>query len=228
MYIKSRINIALQDPDEGPELTKMYQNYKLEREEEKMVKKRERCDGIDHINDWNACENDEQKYRFLKQQEKYKDIFNGSKKVKPEIRLARMCGTDARTISRIFATTTFTTSVVFRLENYHGIKDINLLRMVVEKIQGKVSIKCYCGKSFMNHQLWHIHHCHECGQLIGMCHAGCNTDEPYTKKIMNWMWGPRLVSKIHLIHKNHYDPPTISPEDCKKCSVRIQLDSSEF
>jgi len=221
MYIKTRIEDALSDITRGSSLKVTWDNFKATTEAKKLTKKRKRCpDGISHIDEWNVCNTDEQRFRLLKQlQSKYNE-FVFSSRGSWEFHLAKMCGTDPRVVKRIFASTTFISSILFRLEKYHAVKDFDSLRKVSEKIGQKISIMCYCGISFMNQEPWHIHHCHDCGQLVGVCHSGCNTDEPNSDKIMDWMWGPGLFSRIHVISADRYDVPFLKPEECKKCVVR--------
>jgi len=227
MYIETRIEDALHNDQDGNTMAEMWQRFAAKSKKQKQKNKRKRClGGLDHIDEWNACYNDEQKYRLLRQlQSKYENYsFPKKSRANWAFHLGAMCGTDSRVVKRIFSTTTFVSSVVYRLENYHGVKDLDTIRGVVEKVQGKISITCYCGKTFMNHQPWHIHHCHDCGQLIGMCHSGCNTDEPHSTKVMDWMWGPGNISRIHVVAADRYDAPFLKPEECQKCLVRKVMD----
>jgi len=60
----------------------------------------------------------------------------------------------------------------------------------------------------------------DCGQVIGIAHGGCNTNEPNSVKIMDWQFGPGIISNMHVRHNDRLDAPKILPQSCEKCVVR--------
>jgi len=181
-----------------------------------------------HTEEYNACTTNDQRYRFLKQLEaKYEHMaFPARIRGKWHIILGNMVGQDYRSINRVLSSNSFQTAIIYRMENYHGVQDFDALKIITEKIGAKTSIMCYCGKRFMVHDDWHIHHCHECGQVIGICHAECNVDEPKSTIIMNWMFGPNIISNIHARQPERYTAPSCLPTECSRCNLRIV--SEEF
>jgi len=220
MYIKSRMNNAMEDEDLGAELTEKYNAHKTGQKSDREIKTRPKFDLPDHRNEFNECKNDDQKYRLLKQLESTytTTVFNKRVRDNWPMILGQMIGQDARVVKRIFATTTFATVVMYRFEQYHGIRDLDVMQKISEKMAKKISIKCYCGGMITPSTAWHLHHCHDCGQIIGICHAGCNTNEPNSMKVMDWMFGPGIISRVHEIAADRYDPPILAPEDWKSAS----------